>query len=218
MARPEYKSRFSALLAIGIWLFSSAVIAHAGVPLLSATGTDPMREIGTQTSASAPAQTVDAPARSAIATTSATPGADHAARVRARRAARREARRKALAASSPAVEAHSVPASPTPSQHRVDQQILAEEKARSAETARENDALTRRLVHDQDRQQDEQRIQDAPGPGAEPLAGDPAIPPAQTGDAPRIQDAPGPAQTLPQAPPPPATTPTAAPAQTAPRP
>jgi len=214
MARPEYKSRLSALLAIGIWLFFSAVIAHAAVPLLSAIGTDPMREIGTQTSASAPAQTVDTPASSTTATTSTTPDADHVARARARRAALRKARRKA--ASSPAVEAPSVSASPTPSQHRVDAQILAEQRAQSAETARENDALTRKLVHDQNRQQGEQRIQDAPGPGAQPLAGDPAIPPAQTGDASRLQDAPGPAQTLPK--PPPDADPNAPPAQTAPRP
>jgi hypothetical protein len=214
MAQPEYKSRLSALLAIGIWLFSSAVIAHAGVPLLSAMGTDPMREIGTQTSASASAQTVDTPASSATATTSTTPDADHVARARARRAALRKARRKA--ASSPAIEAPSASAIPTPSQPRVDAQILAEQRAQSAETARENDALTRKLVHDQNRQQDEQRIQDAPGPGAQPLAGDPAIPPAQTGDAPRIQDAPGPAQTLPK--PPPDADPNVPPAKSAPRP
>jgi hypothetical protein len=49
--------------------------------------------------------------------------------------------------------------------------------------------------------QDEPRIQDAPGPGSQPLAGDPAIAPAPSGGEQRIQDAPGPAQTLPKPPP-----------------
>jgi hypothetical protein len=64
------------------------------------------------------------------------------------------------------------------------------------------------VVEERQRQQSEPRIQDAPGPDSTPLAGDPAVMPAQapnqTSDPPRIQDAPGPAQTLPKPPPTPA--------------
>ena len=89
-----------------------------------------------------------------------------------------------------------------------DAQILASQKSQSAETARQNSIVTGNVVKEREAQQAEPRIQDAPGPGSQPLAGDPAVQPAQSGDVPRIQDAPGPAQTLPKAPP----------AQTAPQP
>ncbi len=91
---------------------------------------------------------------------------------------------------------------PTSAQRQRDAQILANQKAQSTATARENDALTQKVVADQQRQQAEPRIQDAPGPDSAPLPGNPAVAPAQASDQPRIQDAPGPAQTLPQAPPP----------------
>jgi hypothetical protein len=89
-----------------------------------------------------------------------------------------------------------------------DARILASQKSQSEEIARQNSIVTGNVVKEREAQQAEPRIQDAPGPGSQPLAGDPAVQPAQSGDVPRIQDAPGPAQTLPKAPP----------AQTAPQP
>jgi hypothetical protein len=86
-------------------------------------------------------------------------------------------------------------------QRERDTRILAAQQARSAATARENDAQTGKLIHDQQQQQAEPRIQDAPGPGSQPLPGNPAVPASAPADPPRIQDAPGPAQTLPKAPP-----------------
>ena len=124
----------------------------------------------------------------------------------ARRAAQR--RRRALARQQPSQAAPAgtanVRVAPTAAQRTRDAQILAAQQAQSAETARENNAVTRQAVRDQQQQQAEPRIQDAPGPGSQPLAGDPAVQPAQPADPPRIQDAPGPAQTLPKAPPAPA--------------
>jgi len=103
-------------------------------------------------------------------------------------------------------------ASPDAAQRTRDAQILAAQKAQSAEIARQNSITTGNVVKERAAQQAEPRIQDAPGPGSQPLAGDPAIQPATPAEAPRIQDAPGPAQTLPQ--PPPAQTAPPAPQET----
>ena len=112
-----------------------------------------------------------------------------------RRAARRLAAQKRAAAAQ-----QSATGSPAAQAQR-DQKLLDQQQAQSVETAKENDAVTRKVVRDQQQVQSEPRIQDAPGPGSQPLAGEPAVQPAQPADPPRIQDAPGPAQTLPKAPP-----------------
>jgi hypothetical protein len=91
---------------------------------------------------------------------------------------------------------------PDAAQRTRDAQILAAQKVQSAEIARQNAITTGNVVKEREAQQAEPRIQDAPGPGSQPLAGDPAIQPkAGSSDPQGIQDAPGPAQTLPQAPP-----------------
>ena len=129
----------------------------------------------------------------------------------ARRAARRRARARsaAQAAHNSATPANTTVA-PSAAQRARDAHILAQQKAQSARTAQENDQTVSNVVREQQQQQAEPRIQDAPGPGSQPLPGDPAIAPAQPSAPPRIQDAPGPAQTLPQ-PPPPTTAPAAPP-------
>lgn len=90
---------------------------------------------------------------------------------------------------------------PTPAQRQRDAQILAAQQKQSAETARQQAIVTGNVIKEREAQQSEPRIQDAPGPGSQPLAGEPAVPAAQSSDPQGIQDAPGPAQTLPQAPP-----------------
>lgn len=82
-----------------------------------------------------------------------------------------------------------------------DQKILELQKEQSAAIARDQDAVNKKLLQDQQQVQSEPRIQDAPGPGAQPLPGNPAIQPTAPSEPPRIQDAPGPAQTLPKPPP-----------------
>lgn len=115
-----------------------------------------------------------------------------------RRAARRLAAQQAAARNQPPAVIS------TATQAQLDQKLLDQQKAQSAATAKENDAVTQKAVRDQQKVQAEQRIQDAPGPGSQPLPGDPAVQPTQPADPPRIQDAPGPTQTLPKAPPAPA--------------
>ncbi|MBB5058379.1 hypothetical protein HDF16_003093 [Granulicella aggregans] len=120
---------------------------------------------------------------------------------KARRRANRRARRRyaPTATASPTPDLQTV--APDAAQRSRDAQILAQQKAQSAEIARQNAITTGNVVKEREAQQAEPRIQDAPGPGSQPLAGDPAVQPTATSETPRIQDAPGPAQTLPQAPP-----------------
>jgi len=140
-------------------------------------------------------------------TTASGASAQTSAATQAQRRAARRRHRRALAIQQQAAEnaqgsAHSSSTQAAQaSQRERDARILAVQKAQSAATARENDAQTGRLIHDQQQQQAEPRIQDAPGPGSQPLPCNPAVPASVPADPPRIQDAPGPAQTLPKAPP-----------------
>jgi hypothetical protein len=134
-----------------------------------------------------------------------------------RRSTRKSRRRYVSPAPGSQPAAGSQTVGPDAAQRTRDAQILAAQKAQSAEIARQNAITTGNVVRERQAQQAEQRIQDAPGPGSQPLAADPAIQPtAGSNDPQGIQDAPGPAQTLPQAPPAQTTTPPA-PQQTAPQ-
>lgn len=120
----------------------------------------------------------------------------------------RRSRRRYVSPATGTQPASSQAGAPDAAQRTRDAQILAAQKAQSAEIARQNAITTGNVVKERAAQQAEQRIQDAPGPGSQPLAGDPAIQPkAGASDPQGIQDAPGPAQTLPQAPPPQTTAP-----------
>jgi hypothetical protein len=149
------------------------------------------------------AQSTDKNAASTVATQTPSPAASAASTAQAR-ARRRAYRRRQRAAQDQSVQQQpsSAPVGETAAQRTRDAQILAAQKKQSDAIARENDTLTHKFVEEQQRQQAEPRIQEAPGPGSTPLAGDPAIMPPQTSESPRVQDAPGPAQTLPKAPPP----------------
>ncbi len=136
-------------------------------------------------------------------TATSTPTKSTQAAHRATRRRRRAVTQQSASQTVPASTAN-VRVGPTAAQRSRDAQILAAQRAQSAETARENTAVTQQAVRTQQQQQAEPRIQDAPGPGAQPLAGDPAVQTSQPADPPRIQDAPGPAQTLPKTPPQPA--------------
>ena len=164
-----------------------------------------------QTVPSAPATTAGAQTPSSVpsATTS-----DGSTPSQVRRRSSRRARRRYVpsAAASPAPDSQTV--APDAAQRTRDAHILAAQKAQSAETARQNAITTGNVVKERAAQQAEPRNQDAPGPGSQPLAGDPAVQPTAPSEPPRIQDAPGPAQTLPQAPP--AQTAPPAPQETAP--
>lgn len=160
--------------------------------------------------ATTPVQATAAPAQSGTAST-------------APRSRRRYTRRGAASRSgarTPAATTSGTPSTqvgPTAEQRRRDQLILAVQQQQSAETARQNAITTGNVQKERAAQQAEPRIQDAPGPGSQPLAGEPIAAPAQSDAAPRIQDAPGPAQTLPQTPPGPSTPPATPPStQTAP--
>ena len=83
-------------------------------------------------------------------------------------------------------------------QRQKDAALLKQQQADSLRQQREQEAAVRRRAKQVQEQQNEPRIQDAPGPaetGA--LPGYPPPPPRNDQDAPRIQDAPGPAQTIP---------------------
>jgi hypothetical protein len=143
--------------------------------------------------------------------------ADGSAPAPSRRSSRRARRRYVNPATATQTPAASQTVAPDAAQRTRDAQILAAQKAQSAEIARQNAITTGNVVRERQAQQAEPRIQDAPGPGSQPLAGDPAIQPkAGSSDPQGIQDAPGPAQTLPQAPPARTTAPPA-PQQTAPQ-
>ena len=167
-----------------------------------------------------PAQTTTtAPNRPADANTSPdrpkqTSGVSDAAARSVHRAARRRARARAVAqaAQNTSTTGSTTIVGPSSAQRNRDAQILVEQKAQSAHIAQENDQTIANAARERQQQQAEPRIQDAPGPGSQPLAGEPAVAPAQPSEAPRIQDAPGPAQTLPQ-PPPASATPAPAPPQ-----
>lgn len=121
---------------------------------------------------------------------------------------RRRARRHYVTPSttSPTIGTQQQTVGPTPEQRRRDAQILAAQQAQSAETARQQAIVTGKVIKERQAQQDEPRIQDAPGPGSQPLPGQPAVLATQASSSSGIQDAPGPAQTLPQTPPPTAST------------
>lgn len=156
-----------------------------------------------QTATTSPVASTQTAQTPPTATSSATP---------ARRRSRRRRYNSQSVAQPPATQPQTV--GPSAEQRRRDAQILAAQKAQSAETARQQAIVTGNVVKEREAQQAEPRIQDAPGPGSQPLPGDPAVQPTQSSEPPRIQDAPGPAQTLPQAPPaqtPPAQTTTSPP-------
>ena len=145
---------------------------------------------------------------SATASPTQTPATGTATTPARRRSRRRYTSRPAV---TPAVPAQQQTVGLTPEQRRRDAQILASQQAQSAETARQQAIVTGKVIKERQAQQDEPRIQDAPGPGSQPLPGEPAKSTTAPNDPSSIQDAPGPAQTLPQ--PAPATT-TPAPATT----
>jgi len=153
-------------------------------------------------SADVSAQSTDTNAASTAAAQTPSPAASAASTAQARARRRAYRRRQRAAQDQAAPQPNSAPVGETAAQRTRDAQILAAQKKQSDAIARENDALTQKVVEDQQRQQAEPRIQEAPGPGSTPLAGDPAIMLPQSSEPPRIQDAPGPAQTLPKAPPP----------------
>jgi hypothetical protein len=171
---------------------NSRTLFQATVSLALALGAGLSMAGQTATTQSAPA----APAAQASSPNQAADGSTQP--VRRRRFWRRSAQPQP-ATSQAATDPQTV--GPTPEQRTRDAQILAAQKAQSAEIARQNAITTGNVVKERAAQQAEPRIQDAPGPDSQPLAGDPAIQPAAPAEAPRIQDAPGPAQTLPQAPP-----------------
>jgi len=127
--------------------------------------------------------------------------ADGSSPAPSRRSSRRARRRYVHPSTATQTPATNQTVAPDAAQRTRDAQILAAQKAQSAEIARQNAITTGNVVKEREAQQAEPRIQDAPGPGSQPLAGDPAVQPTQSGEPPRIQDAPGPAQTLPKAPP-----------------
>lgn len=74
-----------------------------------------------------------------------------------------------------------------------DARVLAQQQAQSDKAARINDEQVRRAQQRQDAQQNEIRIQDAPGPaqtGVVPAAGPPVQTPPQQPQDQRIQDQP----------------------------
>ncbi len=89
----------------------------------------------------------------------------------------------------------------TAAQRVADQKLLQQQQAQSAQSAQITDQQVKTAQQRIDKIQDEQRIQDAPGPsqtGLVPAAGPPLAPaPGGTGASggPAMQDAPGPAQT-----------------------
>jgi hypothetical protein len=98
-------------------------------------------------------------------------------------------------------------ASPTPpsaaakqqeaQQHAADERLLQQQQAQSAAAAQVTNQIVQTAQKQQDKVQNEVRIQDAPGPtetGVVPAAGPPTVPAADKSQD--IQDAPGPAQTL----------------------
>ena len=138
----------------------------------------------------APAQT--APATDAVPATTPVPATNGAKK------------RKTSSNSGPLqrIPIEQVPPSPprpdeTPTQRAADQKLLQQQQAQSAQAAQVTDQQVRTAQQRIDKVQNEQRIQDAPGPsqtGIVPAAGPPLIP-AGGGSA-TIQDAPGPAQTI----------------------
>lgn len=155
------------------------------------------------------AQSTAAPSASsasaAAVPTHATPAASSPRRRRARR------RYTSATPTQPAAVPEQQTVGPTPAQRLRDAQILALQKAQSAETARQQAIVTGNVIKERQAQQAEPRIQEAPGPGSRPLPGQPGVIPAQASDSSGIQDAPGPAQTLPKMPPPAAAAPNSQP-------
>ena len=84
----------------------------------------------------------------------------------------------------------------TPAQRAADQQLLRQQEAQSAQAARITNQQVNTAQQQIDKVQNEQRIQDAPGPsqtGIVPAAGPPVLPPAAGSTTPGgtpIQDAP----------------------------
>lgn len=82
-------------------------------------------------------------------------------------------------------------------QKAADQRLLEQQQAQSAAAARVTNAIAEKAQRQQDKVQNEIRIQDAPGPaqtGVVPAAGPPVVPAKSSSQD--IQEAPGPAQTL----------------------
>ncbi len=83
----------------------------------------------------------------------------------------------------------------TTAQRTADQKLLQQQQAQSAQAAQVTDQQVKTAQQRIDKVQNEQRIQDAPGPsqtGIVPAAGPPLVPAGEA--SPTIQDAPGPAQ------------------------
>ena len=138
------------------------------------------------------AQTGTAPAQNAPAGNAAAPATRPAKK-------RRVARNNDQLQRIPIEQAPPSPPKPdeTTAQRAADQKLLQQQQAQSAQAAQVTDQQVRTAQQRIDKVQNEQRIQDAPGPsqtGIVPAAGPPLVPAG--GGSSTIQDAPGPAQTV----------------------